>query len=117
MTRYANGAAFERTVMGDLMADGWVCVRSAGSHSAADLVAMRAGWDPLMVQVKASGDISPAEWDYLWRAAQAAGATALVADRVRDLRDRRRTRIRFRVLLGPRTPGDARRRPWEEWSA
>ena len=113
MTHYANGAALERSVMAVLRDRGWVCTRSAGSHSPADVWAARAGWDPLLVQAKASGAISPAEWDDLWRAATAAGAVALVASRERCTDDRRRTRIRFRQLLGPR--GDAARRPWEDW--
>lgn len=112
-----NGAAFERQVAEHLRGRGWWCVRAAGSHGAADVVALREGWDPVLVQCKASGAISPAEWDELWDAARRAGGNAVVADRVTDESDRRRTRIRFRVLLGPRTPGDARRRPWEEWSA
>lgn len=57
MTHYANGAALERSVMAVLRDRGWVCTRSAGSHSPADVWAARAGWDPLLVQAKASGAI------------------------------------------------------------
>ena len=108
-----NGADFERTVLADLDERGWWCIRAAGSHGAADVVALRSGWDPVLVQAKASGVIGPAEWDELWRAAERAGGNAVVADRVRDAHDRRRTRIRYRIMLGPR--GTAARRPWEEW--
>lgn len=113
MSHGHNGAAFERAVADHLRGHGWVCTRSAGSHGAADVWAARRGWDLHLVQAKSSGRIDPDEWEDLWRTAQAAGAVALVASRERCTDDRRRTRIRFRQLLGPR--GDSPRRPWEDW--
>jgi hypothetical protein len=40
--------------MAKLRADGWVCYRAAGSHGCADIVAMKFGNRPRLVQVKAS---------------------------------------------------------------
>lgn len=110
MTQYANGAALERQVADDLRTRGWWVVRAAGSHGAADLVALSRHADPLLVQVKASGAISRAEWGELWDAADHVGGFALVADRARSESDRRRTWIRYRRLAGPR---EGARREWE----
>lgn len=43
MSAYSKGANFERRVMKWLEAHRWTCFRSAGSHKAADLIALRQG--------------------------------------------------------------------------
>jgi Holliday junction resolvase len=52
MTRYSRGADKERRLMARLETAGWIVYRSAGSHGAADLVALRRECRPLLVQVK-----------------------------------------------------------------
>ena len=37
---YKNGAARERRIMKKLEKEGWFCIRSAGSHSPIDIIAM-----------------------------------------------------------------------------
>jgi len=37
---YINGAARERRIMKKLEKEGWFCIRSAGSHSPIDIIAM-----------------------------------------------------------------------------
>ena len=61
MTRYAGGADFEREVRAALVADGYeLVVRSAGSKTKVDLVAIKAG-QVLIVQCKRNGVCPPAE--------------------------------------------------------
>ena len=52
--KYANGANFERRVKARLEADGWTVFRTAGSHSPADLVALRHPGVPFSVR----GDVA-----------------------------------------------------------
>lgn len=76
-TAYARGAAFERRVRDALEARGWWVIRSAGSHSPADLVA----WGPTacwMVQAKRSGLPSLADRVALLAWAERAQATAVL---------------------------------------
>jgi Holliday junction resolvase len=54
MSAGARGSNRERAVAERLRADGWIVYRSAGSHGNADLVAMKVGFPPLLVQVKSS---------------------------------------------------------------
>ena len=60
-TAYRRGVAFERTIKKDLEARGYFVLRSAGSHSPVDLVALRWDRDVLLVQCKAHGVLSPAD--------------------------------------------------------
>lgn len=48
----STAASRERQVQAQLQAEGWVVYRSAGSHGCADLVAMKRGYVPMLVQVK-----------------------------------------------------------------
>ncbi len=90
-TAYARGATFERRVRDALTAQGWLVLRSAGSHSPADLVA----WSPVeepygsrcwFVQAKRSGVPSAADRVALLAWADRAGAVAvLVRPRLRGL--------------------------------
>ena len=108
MTNYANGYAFERTVAGDLSDDGYLVIRSGGSHGAADLVALKTG-QVLLVQCKTSGTISPADWNELLSTAVRVGAVALLA-----LRPSRGV-IEYRQLVAPTAPRSSR--VWETWTA
>jgi Holliday junction resolvase len=70
-------------VMRDMRADGYVVYRAAGSHGCADLVALKAGLVPLLVQVKSSAagpfdHFRPEERTALRREAITAGAEALL---------------------------------------
>jgi Holliday junction resolvase len=60
VTNYQRGAAFEHRVKRDLEAHGYSVVRSAGSHSEADLVAL-GPLEPWVVQCKLNGYMTPTE--------------------------------------------------------
>lgn len=110
MTRYANGAAFERSISKTLSELGWWTGRIAGSHGEADVVAISPD-DVLLVQCKTSGSIPPHERRSLYEAAQRCGGTAIVVSREQDADDRRRTRLRWRQVIDP-----ASSRGWgDEW--
>jgi len=53
MTAYRKGARREHATMRLLEADGYVCIRAAGSHGAFDVVAFSAA-DVVLVQVKSN---------------------------------------------------------------
>lgn len=82
MSHYARGAAFERRVLVDLQALGFVAVRSAGSHSPVDVVAARGGL-LLLVQCKTDGRCDPEDWNAVVAAAEQAGGVPLLASRVK----------------------------------
>jgi Holliday junction resolvase len=84
MSAKSRGSARERQVMMLLRNDGWVVLRAAGSFGNADLVALRAGSTPLLVQVKASArspveHFGPGERQALYAEAQRGGARAMLA--------------------------------------
>lgn len=84
MSAKSRGSARERQVMMLLRNDGWVVLRAAGSFGNADLVALRAGSDPMLVQVKASArspfeHFRPEERYALYSEAKRAGARAMLA--------------------------------------
>jgi len=60
MTAYSRGRYFEYRVRDYLTSQGWVVFRSAGSHSPADLIAIRAG-ETILVQCRAKGYLPPTE--------------------------------------------------------
>lgn len=64
MTKYSQGANFERKVKKELEALGWFVVRSAGSKGKADLVAF-SGYEYLLIQCKKHGAISKDEKKHL----------------------------------------------------
>lgn len=109
-TNYARGAAFERKVARDLECHGYVWVRSAGSHSPADILALRVG-ETLAVQCKLNGRLDPEEWNELWEFAIAAGAKPVAA---MPHKVKGRTDIIYYRLAGRK---DGRgRQPWEPWT-
>jgi len=81
-TNKARGTAFERKVAERLTADGYLVIRAAGSHGAADLVAVKTG-QVLFVQVKlgGAGACAPAEWNEFFRLATSVGALPVLAYR------------------------------------
>jgi len=62
--QYQAGANFERRVKKHLQEQGYCVFRSAGSHSPADLIALKAG-EVLLIQCKLHGAISNAEKEKL----------------------------------------------------
>lgn len=81
----ARGAARERKVADELRDDGWVVKGTGDAHGAVDLIALKAGEVPRLVQVKGnrSGgafmNFRPEERAELLREALAAGAEAWLA--------------------------------------
>jgi len=57
MSNYSRGANFERRVRKYLENEGWVVFRSAGSHSPADLIALKAG-EVKLIQCQTDGAFS-----------------------------------------------------------
>jgi Holliday junction resolvase len=57
MTNYQKGANFERLVLKDLRNKGWLAIRSAGSHSKIDILAVKEGLIRA-IQCKTDGVIS-----------------------------------------------------------
>lgn len=74
-TNYERGRSFEYKVQNDLRAHGYTTIRSAGSHSPADIVAVKSGV-LLFVQCKRDGRISEGEQVDIVRLAQAVGINA-----------------------------------------
>jgi Holliday junction resolvase-like predicted endonuclease len=98
VTQYARGAAFERRVQAELEAEGYATIRSAGSHSPVDIIAVKHG-QVLWVQVKRrSGTIPPADRVALLDLATRTHplARAIVAHQPIP-----RLPIRYRQLTGP----------------
>ena len=77
-TNYKRGADFERRAQKFLERIGYAVVRSAGSHSPADLVAMRHG-ELVCVQCKRDGRLDPEEWNDFWEFCELAGALPVIA--------------------------------------
>lgn len=80
MTQYARGANFEREIRNDLDGKGYFCVRSAGSHSPVDILALDEGCT-LFIQAKTGGAISLADWNALYNLASRYRCIPLVAER------------------------------------
>lgn len=79
-----RGAQRERAVRDLLAEQGWLVVRAAGSLGCADLLALRAGERPRLVEVKSTAGgpfehFGPAARARLAAAAEQAGADALLA--------------------------------------
>ena len=75
---YRVGRATENKARAVLHRSGFVTLRSWMSRSPADLVALRAGTPPLLIQVKKGGYMSPDERIALWAMALQAGATPVL---------------------------------------
>ena len=78
MSQYRRGADFERAVRLALQTDGYTVVRSAGSKSKIDLLAIKPG-QCLFIQCKTNGLCPPAERIELRRLAGLIHALPIVA--------------------------------------
>jgi Holliday junction resolvase len=74
-----RGDYFERRTRAALEDHGWLVVRSAGSLGPADLIALRAGYNPLLVSCKLRGALPRRELLTLCEAAEQAGAYGVLA--------------------------------------
>jgi Holliday junction resolvase len=110
MSQYRRGADFERRVRAALEADGYEVIRSAGSKTPVDLIALKEPWqhrDALVfIQAKrTNGTCPPAERVRLLSLANIARAVPLVAYQPLP-----RKPIAYRRLTGP-GPKD-----WQPWT-
>lgn len=81
MSRYSRGADFERVVKRDLERRGYLAYRSAGSHGAADVIALCEGHMAILVQCKTNGRICPGDRTELLGEARIAGAVPMLASK------------------------------------
>ena len=80
---YQNGANFERKVKKELEEQGWWVARTAGSHSIVDLICIKRGNKPLMLQCKLNGVISAKDREELKRWAKSVDVCAGLVHRIR----------------------------------
>ncbi|GAA1431702.1 hypothetical protein GCM10009601_51210 [Streptomyces thermospinosisporus] len=80
-SNYLRGRDLEHRVRAHLRDEGYEVLRTAGSKSKVDLVAIKAG-QILFVQCKRSGALPPAEWNALWDLAVMAGAVPVLAEQL-----------------------------------
>lgn len=108
MTQYATGRRFEWKTRDDLVANGYVVMRAAGSKGDAkvDLIAIKPG-QQLYIQCKGSGALPPAEWDRLVEVAGWVGAIPVLA-----AKGGRGEGVQYTRLLGPKVR-HARTQPCE----
>ena len=74
------GTRFERRVRTLLENDGYFVIRTPGSRSAADLVAVKAG-QVLFVQCKVNGRLDPEPWNILYDLCDTYGVVPVMAER------------------------------------
>lgn len=101
-SNYARGRDLEHRVRSHLRDEGYEVLRTAGSKSKVDLVAIKPG-QLLFVQCKRSGALPPAEWNALWDLAQLVGAVPVLAEQLK------RGRAYWRLTARKDQPG--RRQP------
>lgn len=106
MTAYQGGRTFEWKCRDHLRDDGYEVIRSAGSKTKVDLIALKPG-QQLYVQAKRDGVCSAAEWDRLVELAGWVGAIPVLA--VNGPKGRG---VTLWWLLGPKRP----RLPWARQS-
>src|SRR5262245_32281106 len=81
MTARDRGDYFERQCRTDLESQGWYVMRSAGSFGLYDLVALKDGHKPVLVQCKATGKITQRALGHAWVQAAQVGASFVLAQR------------------------------------
>lgn len=106
-TNYSRGADFERRVARQLGDYSYKTVRSAGSHSPTDIIALRRGI-AVAVQCKRSGRLYPDEWNEFFDWCAEAGAVPVVAMLGKNGKGAVYQRITGRK-------GGAGRQPWVPW--
>lgn len=79
---YQKGRALEYALKQFLEQQDWLVIRSAGSHSPADLIALRSG-KVRLIQVQQDGHLPKAKRDALKAFAQKAGQPAYFAHKIR----------------------------------
>lgn len=97
MSKYSDGARFERTTRHALEADGYEVIRSAGSKGKVDLVAFKQG-QQLFIQCKINGLCAPAERSRIRTLAGMVGALPIVAYSHKE--GRAAATVRYRLLTG-----------------
>jgi len=107
MTNYSRGAAFENRVAHDFERHGYVSIRAAGSHSPADVYAMRPG-ELILVQCKIDGRLDPLEWNGFLDYSERAGGLPIMAER-------QGRKIVYHLITG-RKDGTRKSQPMEDWS-
>lgn len=80
MTGYRKGANFENLVKDILTEDGWLAIRSAGSHSIIDVLAIKVD-DKWLIQCRTTGNLSGDERQELIALAKKHKATPILAYR------------------------------------
>ena len=78
MTQYDKGRRFEYRVKKHYEEYGWTVFRTAGSHSQADLIAMRAG-EVQLIQCRTNGYLLPIERIGFLEVAKELGVTPVLA--------------------------------------
>lgn len=78
-TMYRYGRQFEYRVRDDLKKRGYFCMRSPASRSPVDVMAIKAGTPPLLVQCKRSAALGVGEWNELFDLAVSSGAIPILA--------------------------------------
>lgn len=106
-TNYRNGAAFEHQVRKDMEENGYAVMRSAGSHSPADLLALRKGRVTLAIQCKRNGRLDPGEWNEFCDWCELAGAAPILAEKVRG-------GIKYHLITGKKD-GSKGKQPMRDW--
>jgi Holliday junction resolvase len=76
-----RGAVWERRMKVLLEQAGYMVIRAAGSHGAADLIAIRRDVRPVFVQCKIHGTVGHGEWNALLTQARECGSTPIIASR------------------------------------
>jgi len=80
VSNYSRGADFERRVQRYFEKLGYLVIRSAGSHTLVDLVALRAG-EVKLIQCKLDGVLSVAERQQLGELARETGCQVYLISR------------------------------------
>ena len=80
MSKYQDGANFERRVRRSLETQGWYVIRSAGSHGLVDLIAFRQG-EVWLMQNKISGTDTRHNKEQLLELANDNGFRAFIVSR------------------------------------
>jgi hypothetical protein len=103
MSHYATGTRFEHKTRADLEGNGYDVIRAAGSKGSTkvDLAAFKPG-QLLLIQCKANGALSPAEWDRLVQVASWLGTIALPILAANGIRGRG---VTYLHLTGPKHRG------------
>lgn len=101
MTHYDRGRRFEWQVRDDLVENGYIVIRAAGSKGDAkvDLIAIKPG-QLIFIQCKtAAGALGPGEWNRLVEVSAMVGAIPVLA-----AKGGRGQGVQYTRLLGPKVP-------------